>query len=258
MSDKLTNEPLNTEANIPVIDPAQKPSPSITYAEDTKPSKPKNKKKKKKQGNKNRAKTVFYDPSGQPLSVPNLSPAEPLTTENSTPVEDHTEVPQTILTLPIQPDEWFIQPATYDEDNNLLTEETFTYLKDGTEVISIPLNHDNFSGLFQLLSDRFASDREDTTADFFHVRKPLTDKEESDPVMTLTQRNRILATTSLDQKTLKRLINALQKHLEKPTTVTTWLKRWWRKHKVWRVIFVITSLPVALILLYTVVWGATH
>jgi hypothetical protein len=219
---------------------------------------PKRKKKSKKKG----ANKGIQKGSGEALqasvSAPVSSQAEPLTEEDHSLLESHIAAPQTIINLPVKPDEWFIQPATYDNEGNLLTEETFTFLKDGIEVITMPLNENNFGGLSHLLKERFADEEENTTADYFHVRKPLSDSEESDPVMTLTQRNRILATTSLDQKTLKKLIRALQKHVEQKSPVTTWLNNWWGKHKILRVLLIIAALPLAAMLLYTIIWGATH
>jgi hypothetical protein len=220
--------------------------------------KPAKKKKKKNKAGKNKAKTVFYGPSGELLSAPYEPQAEPRTDPNSSPLERATETPEVVLTLPVKPDEWFISPATYDRDGNQLTEETFIYLKEGIDIVTIPFNETNFEGLAKLLTERFAPDESNTEADFFHIRTPFSDTEEANPVMTLTQKNRILATTSLDQKSLKRLIKALQKHVERPPTLTSWLVRWWGKHKIWRVILMIASLPVVLFLLYSVFWGVTH
>lgn len=258
MSDNQTSEQLNNIEAEPSPELTQEPETSITHVEDVNTTKPKKKKKKNKNGSKPSVKTVFYGPSGQALSAPVGSEAEPLTYANSNALEDLPQVPQTVLNLPVKPDEWFIHPATHDEENNQITEETFTFLKDGIEIISMPLNHDNFEALSQLLNERFTTSNASTEADFFHIRKPLTDSEDSDPVMTLTQKNRILASTSLDQKSLKQLIRALQKHVEKPTTATVWLNRWWKKHKIWRVILIIASLPVVLLFLYTIFWGVTH
>lgn len=220
--------------------------------------KTKKKKKKKNKAGKNKAKTVFYGPSGELLSAPYKPQAEPLTDPDSVLLERATEVPESTLTLPVKPDEWFISPATYDRDGNQITEETFIYLKDGIDIVTIPFNENNFEGLAKLLRERFAPDESNTEADFFHIRTPFSEEEETNPVMTLTQKNRILATTSLDQKSLKRLIKALQKHVERSPTITSWLVRWWRKHKIWRVILTIASLPVILFLLYSIFWGVTH
>jgi hypothetical protein len=253
MSENETTESLNTG------DRQLAPSPeevqlSFSHAENPKPKK---KKKNKKKEEKPRSKTVFYDATGAPVSAPVGGQAEPLIQENYSPVESLAAAPQTVLELPAKPDEWFIQPATYDREGNLLTEEIFIFLKDSIEIVKMPLNEDNFAGLSQLLNERF-NNNASTEADFFHVRKPLTDSEESDPVMTLTQGKRILATTSLDQKTLKRLIKALQTHVIQSSPVTAWLNRWWKKHKFWRVILVIGAIPAGLVLLYTIYWGSTH
>ena len=258
MSDTQTNEPPSTEGSSSQPEQTQEHEAIITPVEEPTLNKSPKKKKKKKSKGPLQSKTVFYGPSGEVLSAPASPAAEPLIEDNSNALDALPPVPQTILNLPIKPDEWFIQPATYDEENNPLTEETFTFLKDGIEVISMPLTEQNFSGLSQLLNEHFSENSSSTEADFFHIRKPLSDSEEADPVMTLTQKNRILASTSLDQKSLKQLIRALQKHVEKPTTVTTWLNRWWKKHKIWRVILIIASLPVVLLFLYTVFWGVTH
>lgn len=220
--------------------------------------KPQKKKKKKNKASKNKTKTVFYGPSGELLSAPYEPQAEPRTDPDSSLLERDTEVPESVLSLPVKPDEWFISPATYDREGNQLTEETFIYLKDDISIVTIPFNATNFEGLTKLLTERFTPDESNTEADFFHIRTPLSDAEELNPVMTLTQKNRILATTSLDQKSLKRLIKALQKHVERPPTITSWLIRWWGKHKIWRVILMIASLPVVLFLLYSIFWGVTH
>lgn len=258
MSDNQTNNSLSNEDATTPADLIPSPEAFQSPVESAPESKPKKKKKKKKPSTKTGSKTVFYGPSGEVLSAPRAPQAEPLTNPNSSPLEAPTATPQTVLTLPVKPDEWFISPAIYDREGDLVTEETFTYLKDGIEIISLPFNQNNFEGLSQLLTERFTSPETNTEADFFHIRKPLTDSDEADPVMTLTQKNRILATTSLDQKALKQLIKALQKHVEKPNTFTSWLNRWWSKHKIWRVILVIAALPLALFLLYTIFWGATH
>jgi hypothetical protein len=258
MSDTQTNNSLSKDEVTLPADPVQHPEDSLPPAETAPELKTKKKKKKKKSSTKSDSKTVFYGLSGEVLSAPRDSEAEPLTNLNSSPLEAPTAAPQTVLTLPVKPDEWFISPATHDEEGNLTAEETFTYLKDGIEIISMPLNRSNFEGLTQLLTERFAPPETNTEADFFHIRKPLTDSDEADPVMTLTQKSRILATTSLDQKTLRQLIKALHKHVEKPTTVTTWLNRWWGKHKIWRVILMIAALPFVLLFLYSIFWGATH
>lgn len=258
MSDNQTNNSLSGEGDALPADLPQQSEDSLSPVETVPELKTKKKKKKKKPSTKSNSKTVFYGPSGEVLSAPREPQAEPLTNPISSPLEAPTAQPQIVLNLPIKPDEWFINPATYDENENLVTEETFTYLKDGIEIISIPFNEHNFEGLSQLLAERFTQIETNTEADFFHIRKPLTDADAVNPVMTLTQKNRILATTSLDQKTLRQLIKALHKHVEKPKTVTSWLNRWWRKHKIWRVILLIASLPFVLFLLYSIFWGATH
>jgi hypothetical protein len=258
MSDNQPNNSLSSEDVTTPADLVPTPEASMSPVESVPEPKAKKKKKKKKSATKTSSKTVFYGPSGEVLSAPKAPQAEPLTNPNSSPLEAPTAIPQTVLTLPVKPDEWFISPAIYDRDGDLLVEETFTYLKDGIEIISLPFNQNNFEGLTQLLAERFTPPETNTEADFFHIRKPLSDSDEADPVMTLTQKNRILATTSLDQKTLKQLIKALQKHVEKPTTITAWLNRWWGKHKIWRVILTIAALPLVLFLLYSIFWGATH
>lgn len=258
MSDKETNDPVNDVEASATPNPEQKLEASMPPVEITTQPKTKKKKKKKKHSSKNGSKTIFYGPSGEPLSAPREPQAEPLTTPISSPLEELTGVPETVLNLPVKPDEWFINPATYDRDGNLITEETFTYLKEGIEIVTVPFNEANFEGLAQLLTERFISTENNTEADYFHIRTPLSDSDEPNPVMTLTQKNRILATTSLDQKSLKHLIKALHKHVEKPTTVTSWLNRWWGKHKILRIILMIAALPIVLFLLYTIFWGATH
>lgn len=257
MSDSKTNNSKpSKEETLPAYLP--QPSTNSTSSQETAPEKKAKKKKKKKKANKSGSKTVFYGPSGEVLSAPREPKAKPPTSTDYKPVEASTAPPQMVLNLPVKPDEWFINPATYDENENIISEETFTYLKDGIEVISIPFNQQNFEGLSKLLTERFAAYETNTEADFFHIRKPLLDSDAVDPVMTLTQKNRILATTSLDQRTLKQLIKALHKHVEKPKTVTSWLNRWWRKHKIWRVILSIAALPFVLIFLYSIFWGFTH
>lgn len=258
MPDSKTN---NSNPNVEGVIPADLPHPPTAFSSDQKPTpekKTKKKKKKKKNTNKSGSKTVFYGPSGEVLSAPREAKVKPHTNTNYKPLEGSTALPQTVLNLPVKPDEWFINPAIYDENETIISEETFTYLKDGIEIISIPFNQQNFEGLTKLLTERFAPSDINTEADFFHIRKPLIDSDTVDPVMTLTQKNRILATTSLDQRTLKQLIKALHKHVEKPKTVTSWLNRWWKKHKIWRVILTIAALPFVTILLYSIFWGATH
>lgn len=258
MSDNQPNNSLSSEEVTTPANLIPTPEASMSPVESVPEPKAKKKKKKKKSATKTGSRTVFYGPSGEPLSAPRGSEAEPLTDLNSSPLEALTDAPQTVLTLPVKPDEWFISPAIYDRDGDLVTEETFTYLKDGIEIITLPFNQNNFEGLSQLLTERFTPPETNTEADFFHIRKPLSNSDEADPVMTLTQKSRILATTSLDQKALKQLIKALQKHVEKPTTFTAWLNRWWGKHKIWRVILTIAALPLVLFLLYSIFWGATH
>lgn len=254
MSENETKETLNT-GDTPATPLPEEVQLSFSHAETSKPEK---KKKNKKKGGKKGSKTVFYDASGAPMSAPITPQAEPLTEEIYSPAQSLPEAPLVTLTLPAKPDEWFIQPASYDQNGDMLTEETFIFLKDGIEIVKMPLSEQNFGTLSLLLSERFNHDMTNTEADQFHIRKPLSDSEESDPVMTMTQKNRILATTSLDQKTLKRLIRALQSYVIQNSPVTTWLNKWWKKHKVWRVFVVIATVPIALFLLYTVYWGSTH
>ena len=258
MSEELTNKPLDAGSNTdPDTVTGTLPVSKIQEG-NTEPPHPKKKKKNKKKAEKKATRTVFYGPTGERLSAPIAPQAEPLTEEDSSTSQSLTEAPQTILNLPVKPDEWFIQPAIYDENSNLVAEETLTFLKDGIEVISMPLNEENFSTLSHLLNERFSTPDDSTEADYFHIRKPLSDSEDVDPVMTLTQRNKILATTVLDQKTLKQLIKALQIHVIQTHPVTDWMNRWWKKHKIWRVILIIAAVPFALLFLYSIFWGATH
>lgn len=222
------------------------------------PVKPKKKKKKKKANNP--SVKAFKDPahkvSDNPLEASNSSEEVPDTTGENSSSEELPATPTTILSLPVKPDEWFVTPATHDEEGNIVTEQTFVFLHNGIEVINMPLTEANFTGLTTFLNERFPS--EDTNADYFHIRKPMLGSDEAHPVMTLTQNNRILATTVLDQKTLKKLIRALQSHIIQTSPVSAWLKRWWGKHKVLRVFVVIAAIPSALLLIYTGFWGMTH
>ena len=243
---------LNTPSSIEGITHA--PAPATQSLSTGKNSKKKKKKNKNKVTRKSPSEALLEgvetSQSASESEYPTVAPEE-----YSNPAE---ALPEALFTLPVKPDEWFIQPATYDNEGNLLTEEIFTFLKDGTPIISMPLTEGNFAGLSHILNERFPSQDSSHEADFFHIRKPLSDSEDANPVMTLTQRDRILATTVLDQKTLKKLISALQKHVIQTSPVTAWLNRWWKKHKVWRVILCIAAAPFAALLLYTIFWGATH
>lgn len=253
MSDKQSPKTKTIKNTHPELNPDQN-NPANTPDQKAKTKKKKQNKKKKKNTDKQQAKTIFYDATGAPLSASKPPQAEPLTNHNYSPAESLPATPQTLLELPVKPDEWFIQPAINDDTDN---EETLIFLKDGIEIVKLPLNEKNFGTLSQLLTERF-NFNQDTTADYFHVRKPLTDSEESNPVITLTRKNRILATTSLDQKTLKRLIKSLQSHVTKNAPITTWLNNWWHKHKILRVLLIIGAIPFAIIFIYTVYWGSIH
>lgn len=219
----------------------------------------KNKKKKKKKGNtpsKKAAKGPAHKPSGGAHKASKGSSELPDINKENSALEELPVAPTTVLTLPIKPDEWYVTPATYDDEGNQTAEQSFIFLQDGIEIINMPLTESNFSGLTSFLNERFQP--EDTNADYFHVRKPSLDSDEAHPVMTLTQNSRILATTVLDQKTLKKLIRALQTHVIQTSPVSAWITRWWGKHKIQRVFIVIAAIPAALFLFYTIIWGMSH
>lgn len=221
-----------------------------------KDGKKKQKKKNGKKAGKATSAKIASQPAGSPEMPSKAHNENPVTGASDNLSEAVTAVPQTILNLPVKPDEWFIKPATHDESGNIITEETFIFLKEGIEVISMPLTGQNFSGLYAILTERFqTTDDASREADYFHIRKPLAGSAEVHPVMTLTQHKRILATTTLDQPTLKQLIRALQVHVDQRSPVTTWMKKWWKKHKILRVLLVILLLPFALAVLYSVIWG---
>lgn len=255
MSENLIPETGTSEQNQPA---QNSPALQKDLTENLPTPKKKKSKKKKKKGQQKQSHNTSQEATQASLSAPLGEEGEPLTMGDSEALESLPVTPEVIITLPVKPDEWFIKPETYDEEGNLLTEETFIFLKDGVDIINMPLTETNFEGLLKLLIQKFPPKHEDETqADRFHIRKPL-DNEETNPVMTLTQKNRILATTEMDQKTLKRLIKALQGHVEQRSPVTTWLNNWWHKHKILRVLVCIAALPLALVLLYTVFWGMTH
>lgn len=208
------------------------------------------KKKKSKSKNKNKA------GKSKKKAQDTLSP---VLTETTIPANEVTEVEpvlETVFTLPVKPDEWLIKPAVYDEEGNVETPERFVFMKDDLEVVTINFTQENFTGLTAILRERFTD--ESVEADLFHIRNPYTEDGNDNPVMTLTRHGTILATTQLDQPTLKKLIRTLQRNVKRKTPFTQWANNWWNKHKVLRVFAIIGGLPVALVVLYSIFWGLGH
>lgn len=237
------------------------PTPPSLKTPKNKTNNPKKKTKNKK--TKTRANTPAQHPTNTLPEAPTAtqkpsqpSKAQPVKKKKKKAVKQPPALPaEKIITLPAKPDEWLVTPATYDENNNLLTEETLTFLQDGIEITTITLNEENFTELNHFFNSRLYTTEENTTADTFHIRKPLLGSGETDPIMTMTQGTRILATTLLDQKTLRQLIKLLQKQVIKPVTTRQWAKNWWAKHKVLRVFVAIFAAPAILFIIYSLGWA---
>lgn len=164
-------------------------------------------------------------------------------------VEVDPEIPTFIL--PILPDEWRLLPEEVNADGHVITEERFVFFKDEIEVVNIPFSETNFAEMHTLLSNRFNDSN--YIPDHWTIKEPLNG--DPDPVMTLSLNGKVLAATSLDQIALKKMVNALQRHIVKPPTLSRWFAKWWEKHKVLRVFASLMMLPVFLAIIFAVVWG---
>lgn len=169
--------------------------------------------------------------------------------QNNSPAVSETQQPET-YTLPVKPDEWYIHPATYTAEGAILEEERFVFYKDSQEIISLPLTTENFATLTGTLHTRFADT--DYTPDNWNIKQPLNHEN---PVMSLTKNGYVLAATELDQKTMKAMVKALNGHIIKPPTLTKHFGNWWAKHKVLRVFLTLALIPVALLIMYSLLWG---
>lgn len=164
--------------------------------------------------------------------------------------------PEAQFTLPVEPDEWLLRPALYDEEGNEIQEEVFVFRSQGYDIITLPVTETNFRDILNTLHIKLNED--EYTPDHWVVKEPLNTDLNPNPVMSLSKNGRVLAATQLDQKTLKQMVKALDAYIEKPPTAPKTIQKWWLKHKVARVFASLGILPVFLIVLYALFWGLQH
>lgn len=160
------------------------------------------------------------------------------------------------FTLPVEPDEWLLRPALYDEEGNEVQEEIFVFRSQGYDIITLPATETNFRDILNTLHIKFNED--EYTPDHWVVKEPLNTDLNPNPVMSLSKNGKVIAATQLDQKTLKQMVKALDAYIEKPPTAPKTIQKWWLKHKVARVFASLGILPVFLIVLYALFWGLQH
>jgi hypothetical protein len=158
--------------------------------------------------------------------------------------------------LPVQPDEWFIQPATYTEAGEPVQEERFIYYKDGQEIVSLNFTEQNFAGLYTVLNERFGG--EEFVPDRININAPLNEEVDPNPTLSFSRNGRLLTATQLDQKSMKQLVNSLNRYINRRPALNKSLGNWWLKHKIARVFVSILALPVVFLILYSFVWGMQH
>lgn len=163
---------------------------------------------------------------------------------------------ETQFTLPVEPDEWVIQPALYDETGNEIQPETFVFKSNGFNIITLPVTETNFRELLNTLHIRL--NEADYTPDHWVVKEPLNADLNPNPIMSLSKNGRVLAATQLDQSTLKQMVKALDRYIIKPPTAPKTIQKWWLKHKVARVFASLGILPIILIILYALSWSLQH
>jgi len=162
-----------------------------------------------------------------------------------------------LFTLPVQPDEWFVVPGEKDPEGNLLTPDRFVFLKENNEIISLDFTEKNFGGLHTVMNNTFIN--EDIIPDHWSINVPLiSDDDENNPVMSLSKNGKILAATSLDQASLKKMSRAINRHIVRPPTITKSFGEWWLRHKYLRVLLSVVMLPIISLILYALVWGLSH
>jgi len=160
--------------------------------------------------------------------------------------------PETVVTLPVIPDRWELKPAVFNENGEQLTVEHLVFYLNNQPVMTVEEPETKLQTLLNVFFNRDPEGK--LIPDSWTIKTP-TSETETDPVMTFTRNGRVLATTVLDQKRLKSISRALNRHIYKPAGISTLMKRWWLKHKVGRVFLVLLFLPLLFGIAYSFVWG---
>lgn len=163
-----------------------------------------------------------------------------------------TPTPEVLFTLPVTPDRWELHPAVTSEEGEIVTPEQLVFYVENQPVLTILDPQTKLQALTTILGNRDLDNQH--VPDAWTIQTP-TGEPDADPVMTFTRKGRILATTSLDQKRLKSITRALNRHIYKPAGISTLMKTWWLNHKVARVFVVVLLLPVLFLIAYSFVWG---
>jgi len=193
-------------------------------------------------------------------SAPQSSPAVKNLSQNDSPEISYdaaSDIPVApTFILPVQPDEWFIQPATYTEAGEAVQEERFIYYKDGQEIISLDFSEQNFGGLYTVLNERFGG--EEFVPDRININAPLNEEIDPNPTLSFSRNGRLLTATQLDQKSMKQLVGSLNRYINRRPTLSKVLGNWWLKHKIARVFASLLALPIVFLILYSFIWGTQH